>query len=46
LLLGQPGQLLGLDQVADGGMKAPIGRQLGMAAVIEDLHARGLQLLG
>jgi hypothetical protein len=40
-----PGQLLGLGQVADSAVKAPIGGQLDLVAVVEDLHG-GLRRLG
>ncbi len=40
------GQLLRLDQLGDRRVEALLGRQLDMSAVVEDLHARHLQLLG
>jgi len=46
LLLGEPRQPFGLDQLSDRLVKALVGCQLDMAAVVQDLHADRLQLLG
>jgi hypothetical protein len=46
LLLGEPGEPFRLHQLGDALVKPPLRRELDMAAVVENLHARRLELPG